>query len=229
MAVNLNAAGSPTTRGWGAPGRTPDQLTRIKLAGSDALPIRVDSRIAPLVQRLVDGLVAIRAAAGKPPLTSSGGYNLRKIAGTDTWSNHSWALAVDFNAAANPYAINGGTDFPVNATRALANVLGFRWGYDYVTGKRDAMHFEYMGTPSDATTLIANLDAADLAAKNTTPLEGDDMKAEHEKMLEDLYVQVCGQKSFDPATRKFGPFGWPQLGGVTLVDAIAKIKSKVGA
>jgi len=67
-----------------------------------------------------------------------GCFNIRKIAGTDRWSNHSWACAIDLSPATNGF----------NATTTLSSVVieafkrqHFRWGGDY-TGRKDPMHFE---------------------------------------------------------------------------------------
>lgn len=76
------------------------------------------------------------------------GYACRKIAGSSTWSNHAWALAVDLNAPKNPYTTKLVTDMPPWMP-ALWKSYGFRWGGDY-RGKKDAMHYEFMGSVTDA-------------------------------------------------------------------------------
>jgi hypothetical protein len=68
-------------------------------------------------------------------------YNNRNIAGTNTKSNHAWAVAVDINPAQNPQ--NGSHhDMPAAVVTAF-RAHGFKWGGDY----RDWMHFEYLGLP----------------------------------------------------------------------------------
>lgn len=137
-------SGSATSRGWGPPG-PPVPLTRINVPG---VPLQVRSPVAGAFTQLVSWLTAARRQAGVPALSSSGGYNFRKIAGTDVWSNHAWGLAADFNAATNPYGVGAGSDMPPG-TSAKAAQLGMRWGGDY-RGKRDAMHFEFMGRSEKA-------------------------------------------------------------------------------
>lgn len=77
------------------------------------------------------------------------GFNCRAIAGTDKPSNHSWGLAVDINAPKNPQNRRLITDMP-SWMPDLWNAYGFRWGGDYVNSKKDAMHYEFMGSVGDA-------------------------------------------------------------------------------
>ena len=142
----------PTSRGWPAVGC--GTTTRLWVPGP--YPLHIRSEIAVISDRFTRRLNRLRVERGKGPLYAVGACNKRYIAGTTTWSNHSWALAMDLNSRENPYAYGGYTDFPVTATRALCKEFGFRWGYDY-TGKKDAMHFEYMGTPAAAAALTARL------------------------------------------------------------------------
>lgn len=76
------------------------------------------------------------------------GYACRKIAGSSSWSNHAWGLAVDLNAPKNPMTSRLVTDMP-SWMPALWKSYGFRWGGDY-SGKKDAMHYEFMGSVTDA-------------------------------------------------------------------------------
>jgi hypothetical protein len=55
---------------------------------------------------------------------------------------------VDINAPSNPYTSPLVTDMP-NWMPDLWNGYGFRWGGDY-SGDMDAMHYEFMGSVSDA-------------------------------------------------------------------------------
>jgi peptidoglycan hydrolase-like protein with peptidoglycan-binding domain len=141
-----NYAQTPQQRGWGAPCTA--RLARVALPGGAA--ISVDSRLAELVLMIMsanerDGYVYRRA--------DTGAYNCRKIAGTSSWSWHSWAIAVDENWQSNPYTSPLRTDKPV-WLRHRWNRYGFAWGGDY-TGNKDAMHFEWMGTPQDAVSATA--------------------------------------------------------------------------
>jgi hypothetical protein len=62
-------------------------------------------------------------------------------------TGNSWGLAVDINAPNNPYTSSGVHDIPDWAYN-LFRSYGFGCGADY-SGKKDWMHVEAMGTPSD--------------------------------------------------------------------------------
>jgi len=69
----------------------------------------------------------------------AGAYNPRKIAGSDRWSNHAFAAAIDLNASENGFNTGHGT-MPLPVVAAFKSE-GFRWGGDY-HGRTDPMHFE---------------------------------------------------------------------------------------
>jgi hypothetical protein len=70
-----------------------------------------------------------------------GCFNIRKIAGSaNSWSNHSWACAIDLSPATNGFYQKGTIGETV--VRAFKNTGAF-WGGDY-KGRRDDMHFEYV-------------------------------------------------------------------------------------
>lgn len=180
------------TRGWGPPGCTATQLVRIAMPGlidhPPYFPVRVRREVAPLFRELIAWLVAERAERGLTT-TSSGGYNKRLIAGTNQWSNHSWGLAVDLDAATNPYRSPLRTDMPPG-TSAKARSLGMRWGGDY-TGKPDPMHFEFMGTPADAARLVRSIDDR---ADRDRPTEGDDVTPQDIEAVAQRVAQLLGQQ-----------------------------------
>lgn len=69
-----------------------------------------------------------------------GCFNIRRIAGSDNWSNHSWACAIDLSPKTNGF----------NMTSTLSAIVvdafkrqGARWGGDY-HGRKDPMHFEFV-------------------------------------------------------------------------------------
>jgi hypothetical protein len=81
------------------------------------------------------------------------GFSCRAISGSNNPSNHSWGLAVDINAPSNPYTSPLVTDMP-SWMPDLWNQYGFRWGGDY-SGSQDAMHYEFMGSVTDAANETA--------------------------------------------------------------------------
>ncbi len=138
---------------WGGPGL--GRTVRVPVPGG-GIQLNVHPEMETIFAELVRRLHDARTRARRPALMSSGGYVKRYISGTRTWSNHSWGLAADFNAGANPYSYVLRTDFPVEETRRIARELGFRWGHDY-SGKKDPMHFEYAGSRDEAALLTRHL------------------------------------------------------------------------
>lgn len=80
--------------------------------------------------------------------SDTGGYNCRPIAGTSTPSNHSWGLAIDINWNENPRTAPLHSVIPP-AVVAMWNDCGWFWGGFYAHSTPDAMHFEYVGKPSE--------------------------------------------------------------------------------
>jgi hypothetical protein len=126
-----------------------------------AFPGGVHRDVAPLMEALLErsvqrGWVALHDGwcwgyANRPIKTSSGGF-------TQTPSNHSWGLAIDVNAPENPF---GGASHTIpEAMGDFWETWGFRWGGNY-QGTQDWMHFEFMGTPTDAKTFIGRLSVED--------------------------------------------------------------------
>ena len=71
-----------------------------------------------------------------------GCFNIRNIAGSNNWSNHSWACAIDLSPSTN--------GFRHDASTTLSNIVidafkrqGALWGGDY-HGRKDPMHFEFV-------------------------------------------------------------------------------------
>lgn len=176
--------------GWGPPGCSAQQLVRLTHPGlvdhPPYFPVRVRREVAPLFLELIRWLVTERARLGLPPLTSSGGYNKRLQRGSTTkWSNHSWGLAVDFNAATNPMRRPLRTDMPPGAA-AKAKALGMRWGGDY-SGTPDPMHFEVVVSPGEAARIARSLtDRADRTR------EDDDMTPQQAQQLAQLATEMDG-------------------------------------
>ena len=95
----------------------------------------------------------------------TGGYNHRKIAGTDRWSNHAYGTAIDFNWTTNPRLDRNAPmvcDMPdemIAEIRGLKTKKGLsyvRWGGDYKWV--DPMHFEVMLTPNELSHLGHSVD-----------------------------------------------------------------------
>ena len=74
-------------------------------------------------------------------ITDFGGcFNIRQIAGSNSWSNHSWAMALDFSPSTNGFNMKGTlSKIVVDAFKRQ----GAFWGGDY-KGRKDPMHFEFV-------------------------------------------------------------------------------------
>ena len=152
---------SANARGWGAGWQTCEAINAgrmkpVTLARSGAeIAGGMHATVAPLAEACFNAIEA------RGYLLHPGwcwGAECRQISGTNRASNHSWGLAADLNAPTNPYTSTGEHDIPDWAYDLLRS-YGWGLGADY-TGKKDYMHVEWMGTPSDAVTMLA------LAAKN---------------------------------------------------------------
>lgn len=82
-----------------------------------------------------------QAQVDKAGASDYGGcFNIRKIAGSNNYSNHSWACAIDLSPGSNGF----------NMKSTLSNIVidafkrqGARWGGDY-RGRKDPMHMEFV-------------------------------------------------------------------------------------
>ena len=155
-------------RGWGPGWPTNRSADQVKVARGGGTPVAtwVHRGIAPLV---VEGLRRTEELA-QYDVRMLGGYNSRPIRGsTITPSNHSWGLAVDINWDKNPM-VSGPvvTDMPARMVDAWTS-LGFGWGGAWTGTRKDAMHFEFVGTPADAAARVARLTVKPVAAVSLAP------------------------------------------------------------
>lgn len=154
--INLtDYAHTSAQRGWGAGwpscAGAQGQLAVVTSAKSGTR-LSVHKRISRLVAMLLEQTEGALGYLLKP--AQCGAYNCRAIAGTNTSSNHAWGLAADLNWQDNPYTSTTQHTMP-EAVARLWNRYGFAWGGDYVGGKRDYMHLEFMGSPVDADAVTA--------------------------------------------------------------------------
>ena len=82
-----------------------------------------------------------QAAVDKTGASDFGGcFNIRNIAGSNNWSNHSWACAIDLSPGSNGFNMKPTIG---NVVVAAFKNQGARWGGDY-TGRKDPMHMEFV-------------------------------------------------------------------------------------
>jgi hypothetical protein len=98
----------------------------------------------------------------------TGSFNCRKIAGTNSPSNHSGGLAIDINWTINPQRRPLTTNIP-QWMIDMWERYGWRWGGYW--NLPDPMHFEFMGGPQDAAEMTA-LARSEIIEKNTIQVPG---------------------------------------------------------
>lgn len=159
---------SAKDRGWGNgfPANRVKDMQPVEVAG---VKVSVNRAIAPLVRFLMEETErrGYHLKAGQ-----CWGYANRAIRGskTNAPSNHSWGLAIDINAPSNPQTDKLVTDMP-DWMPKLWKEWGFGWGGDYKPPtKKDAMHYEFTGTPDDARRLIHKLEEAQRPAAVAPPV-----------------------------------------------------------
>jgi hypothetical protein len=138
------ARNNAKARGWGS-GWPECQKPRMAAVTRAGVTVFVHRDIAQLVATLLEATEKRYGYDIKAGQTW--GFNCRAIRGTDVPSNHSWGLAVDINSLANPMGSTFKSDIPP-AVVAMWSASGFYWGGWYQQ-RPDAMHFEYVGRPSD--------------------------------------------------------------------------------
>lgn len=136
--------------------------------------------IRELVERLIDESV-LRGYKFKDG--QCWGANCRAIRGTSIPSNHSWGLAMDFNSLENPLGSTSGWDIPSWMPPLWAE-YGFAWGGNFAS-RKDAMHFEFVFTPTDASALTLRARERNI---------GEDMPLTPEQ--ENLLTYLKGFKKF---------------------------------
>jgi hypothetical protein len=161
--ADAQARGEATAeaRGWG-PGWPTDNGSKMKVVRAGGIALSVRAELAPLIERLVLETTARGYALRHGQCW---GFANRAIRGTKKPSNHSWGLAVDLNAPANPMGPTLVTDMPQWMVD-LWTSKQFRWGGSY-KGRKDAMHYEFMGTPADAARIIAEFGDAPIDLTGT--------------------------------------------------------------
>jgi len=111
-------------------------------------------------QGLVSSIQAVNSAWEAMPINerylvaSIGGYNCRKVKGTNSWSSHAFGTAVDINPSANPFGPSLETDMPESFVN-LWTSQGWGWGGGW-TSVKDAMHFSKYPTIEGGNATISN-------------------------------------------------------------------------
>lgn len=132
---------------------------RMTLIREDGRNFYVAPRVAPIFQAFLHTIVQRGYRIGMGVL-DDWSYNCRDIRDSTAVSEHARGTAVDINATTNPMGSRLRTDMPYWVP-VVAKQYGLRWGGDYST-RKDAMHFEFMGTAADADRIVRDVVRAPL-------------------------------------------------------------------
>ncbi len=120
---------------------------QMKYMGKAIKSILVHRKIVPALQAIFSEIWEkcghSQAAVDKTGASDYGGcFNIRPIAGSGNYSNHSWPCAIDLSPSTNGFRHDSST--------TLSNIVidafkrqGALWGGDY-HGRKDPMHFEFV-------------------------------------------------------------------------------------
>lgn len=154
------------TRGWGRgwPQNNSAKMRTVR-AFRSGVALSVHREIAPIVEFVLNEVErrGYLYDHGPKDVNDDWGYANRPIAGTSIPSNHSWGLAVDLDAQEYPQGQRKRR--PPQWVDDIWRKYGFQNGVYWANP--DPMHYEFMGTPSDARFLVASL--AGHSIENTPP------------------------------------------------------------
>lgn len=176
------------TSDWGQPSASYGLTNIVKVSGR-GITIWMHRDVAAIFGVLILDLDNHLRSKGKSLAREADdwGYAHRKISGSNTWSNHAWGLAADFNALRNPMGSRLITEFTPGWVDSLLRTKYrglIRWGGRYTTSK-DAMHFEFMGTRTQARALTGTL----RAQPNPVPAHAHSRPTLRPGMMDNAYVR----------------------------------------
>jgi hypothetical protein len=183
-------------RGWDNP-FTPGFEDRMVVVEAGGVRVRVHRDVAD-VFRYVNTVLAHTYRLGG--FADDWGFNCRPIRGReDEWaathdlkylSNHSWGLAEDLDSSINPMTrdLKARHEFVRAVVDPILKPFGGRvvWGGEYVSPRKDYMHFEYVGTHDQARADAATARRLLAALTNPPTPEGDELTADDLKKIDAL-------------------------------------------
>ncbi len=118
---------------------------QMRYEGRPIASILVHRKIAPALRVIFnevwDKVGRNQKAVDETGISDYGGcFNIRRIVGSDNWSNHSWACAIDLSPGTNGFNMH--TTLSQTVIDAFKR-QGALWGGDY-KGRKDPMHFEFV-------------------------------------------------------------------------------------
>lgn len=146
-------------RGWG-PGWPKDRSADMVwvTAARSGVRWQVHRDIAPILRVIVNEVEARGYLFDHGPgdVNDDWGYANRAIRGSNRPSNHSWGLAIDFDA--QEYPMGQRRRVPPAWVVDVFEHYGFTWGGRWTT-RPDPMHMEWLGNRAQALQLTAMLAA----------------------------------------------------------------------
>lgn len=139
-------------------------------------------------------------------------------------SNHMSGTAIDINAPKYPWGLRVMPADRIKKVRALLKKFEgvIFWGGEW--SRPDEMHYQIGLPPSNPKVkeFAAKLNRGHLGAYGSVATDTPEVSMSEKLYLENIKTQLTGS----PRLHEYP--GWPQLGGRTLVDAVAAIGEKLG-
>lgn len=179
------------TRGWGNPDAPNFRQNNIVKISGGGVSLWVHKEVAPVFEHFVTAISKHYKLDGYADDWSYINRDVRGLPGVK--SNHSWGLAIDLNATANPMTADPKAKYEFR--REIVNPLLARykgkliWGGDYKGERKDYMHFEFIGTPNEAKSICATLKP--VAAPKSTE-EEDMLKWNSIKVGDNIAAYIPG-------------------------------------
>ncbi len=117
---------------WGAPAEIGDEFRHLVKRGSIWVNRDIVADVVAIFRQIAEDGLADKLE------TFDGCFNPRMIRGSkSTWSTHTWAVALDFNAATNGLGVEPQIDHGIVR---IFKSHGWVWGGDF--RRKDGMHFQ---------------------------------------------------------------------------------------